>query len=114
MPGVASAAENKIITEAVERLQKQYGEMFSSSQRCRVPNVNADNLRNAIYGANILKRHRLKSSKQLFDWLLIQNSAIGSEYASDETKREFIKSKSWKKACSLGFYLGLESSWLYK
>jgi hypothetical protein len=114
MPGVASASDNKIITEAVEKLQNQYSEMFSSSQRCRVPNVNVDNLRNAIFGANILKRHRLTTSKQLFDWLLVQNAAIGKEYASDEMKREFIKAKSWKKACALDFFLGLESSWLYK
>lgn len=114
MPGVASVTENKIITEAVARLQDRYGEMFSSSQRCRVPNVNVDNLRNAIFGANILKRHRLTSSKQLVDWLLVQNAAIGEEYANDETKRDFVKEKSWKKACSTDFYLGLESSWLYK
>ena len=114
MPGVASATDRKIITDAVAKLQHQYGEMFSPSQRCRVPNVNVDNLRNAVYGANILKRHKLSTSKQLLDWLLVQNAALGEEYANDEEKREFVKAKSWKKANSNDFYLGLESSWLYR
>ena len=63
MPGVASARDNKIITQAVSRLEEQFPQMFSPSQKCRVPSVNVDNLRNNVFGANIMKRHRLRSGK---------------------------------------------------
>jgi len=113
MPGVASSADRKVITEAVTLLENQYPSMFSPSQRCKVPNVNVDNLRNSIFGANILKRHELKSSKKLFDWLLVQNGALGERYENGRESK-FIREKAWKKASSNGFYLGIESSWLYK
>jgi hypothetical protein len=115
MPGVASKADRTVITEAVETLQDQYGVMFSASQRCRLPNVNVDNLRSAIFGANLLKRHKLTSSKKLTDWLLEQNAALGDEYErTDSSKQKLISKKQWTKASSNNFYLGLESSWLYK
>ena len=114
MPGVASATDRQVITDAVEALQDQFRDMFSSSQRCRIPNVNVDNLRSMIFGANILKRHKLSSSKKLLDWLLEQNAALGNEYENDETKQKLISKKQWTKASTNNFYLGLESSWLYK
>ena len=114
MPGVASARENKIVTQAVSRLEGQFPEMFSSSQKCRVPNVNVDNLRNNIFGASVMKRHRLRSGKQLFDWLLVQNAALGATYELEPGRREAISEKAWEnKASENSFYLGLESSWLY-
>lgn len=114
MPGVASAADRKIITEAMEDLSANYPSMFSPSQRCRVPNVNIDNLRSAVFGANILKRHKLTTSKKLLDWLLEQNAALGEEYESSKEKQSLISNKQWAKASTNNFYLGLESSWLYK
>ncbi len=114
MPGVASAADRQVITEAVESLQDQFGAMFSSSQRCRVPNVNVDNLRSVIFGANILKRHKLTTSSKLLEWLLQQNAALGDEYENNTTKQKLVSKKQWTKASANNFYLGLESSWLYK
>eukprot|EP00531_Pseudo-nitzschia_arenysensis_P001090 CAMPEP_0116126674 /NCGR_PEP_ID=MMETSP0329-20121206/6453_1 /TAXON_ID=697910 /ORGANISM="Pseudo-nitzschia arenysensis, Strain B593" /LENGTH=908 /DNA_ID=CAMNT_0003620763 /DNA_START=187 /DNA_END=2913 /DNA_ORIENTATION=- len=114
MPGVASAADRQVITEAVESLQDQFGAMFSSSQRCRVPNVNVDNLRSVIFGANILKRHKLTTSNKLLEWLLEQNAALGNEYESDAKRQKLVSKKQWTKASANNFYLGLESSWLYK
>ncbi|KAL3931659.1 MAG: hypothetical protein SGBAC_011206 [Bacillariaceae sp.] len=113
MPGVASARDNKIITQAVQRLEEQFPKMFSASQKCLVPNVNIDNMRNNIFGANIMKRHRLRSGKQLFDWLLVQNAAVGASYELDPRRREAISESAWQKASANAFYLGLESSWLY-
>lgn len=113
MPGIASARDNRIITQAVQRLEEQFPQMFSPSQKCRVPNVNVDNLRNNIFGANIMKRHRLRSGKQLFDWLLVQNAAVGASYELDAGRREAISESAWEKASENAFYLGLESSWLY-
>ena len=114
MPGVASAADRKVITEAVETLYDQFRPMFSSSQRCRIPNVNVDNLRSIVFGANILKRHKLTTSKKLVEWLLERNAALGDEYESDDKKQKLVSKKQWTKASANTFYLGLESSWLYK
>jgi hypothetical protein len=113
MPGIASAQDRKIITDAVARMQEQFPKIFSPSQQCRVPNVNIDNLRNNIFGANVLRRHKLKSAKQLFDWLSVQNAALGASYECDAGRRQTISESAWKKASKNHFYLGLESSWLY-
>ncbi|KAL3903685.1 MAG: hypothetical protein SGARI_005263, partial [Bacillariaceae sp.] len=111
LPGVASADDRKLITEAVAALKEQFPKMFSTSQRCKSPNVNIDNLRNSIYGANILQRHKdeVATASQLLNWLLVQNAAVGESYENDPKKQQFISSKSWKKASKNGFYLGLES-----
>ncbi|KAL3936531.1 MAG: hypothetical protein SGARI_002518 [Bacillariaceae sp.] len=115
MPGVASADDRKLITESVAALKEQFPKMFSTSQRCKSPNVNIDNLRNSIYGANILQRHKdeVDSATKLLNWLLVQNAAVGANYENDPKKQQFISSKSWKKASKNGFYLGLESGWLF-
>ena len=114
MPGVASAADRKIIMEAVTNLQYQFPAMFSPSQKCRVPNVNIDNMRNNIYGSNIMKRHSLTTGKMLTDWLMVQNANLGEKYERNNDAKAFFSGKAWKKASTNGFYLGLESSWLYK
>jgi hypothetical protein len=114
MPGVASDSDRAIITDAVMTLQVQYKEMFSTSQRCRVPNVNVDNLRNAIYGANVLNRNKLTTSGKLIEWLIVQNASLGSKYETTAERRAFISQKAWEKASGNGFYLGLDSSWLYQ
>lgn len=116
IPGVASRSEHKIITEAVMVLRRRYPEMFSPSQRCRTPNVNIDNLRNSIFGANVLQRqkNKLTTGKKLFDWLIIQNAALGEIYERDSTNQEYLPANAWEKASRNAFYLGLESSWLYK
>jgi hypothetical protein len=116
IPGVASRSERKIITEAVMTLRRRYPEMFSPSQRCRTPNVNIDSLRNSIFGANVLQRqkNKLTTGKKLFDWLIIQNAALGEMYERDSTKQEHLPVNAWEKADRNAFYLGLESSWLYE
>ena len=91
----------------------QFPKMFSASQRCRVPNVNIDNMRNGIFGANVLERHNITSGKELFDWILVQNAALGAKYEHDEERQNIIKAAAWNKASRNGFYLGLETSWLF-
>lgn len=114
IPGVASTADRNLITEAVETLRDQFPAMFSTSQRCRPPNVNIDNLRNSIFGANILLRHELTTSGKLLNWLLEQNAKLGETYERDEQRQKFLSSKAWTKASKNGFYLGLESSWQFQ
>ena len=86
--------------------------MFSLSQSCRVPNVNEDNLRNQIFGANILKKG-YDTPEKLLEWLQVKNAALGAIYEGDEEKQGFVRERAWKKASDQGFYLGLENSWLY-
>lgn len=113
MPGVASSSDRKIISNAAEMLEKNFPSMFSTSQRCRVPNVNVDNFRNSLYGANLLRRHNFTTSKELFDWLIEVNASLGSKYEGQKERTRHLSSKAWKKASENGFYLGLENSWLY-
>ncbi len=115
VPGVASNNDRKVITEAVDLLRAQYPKMFSASQNCYLPNVNEDNLRNNIFGANILNRHKLNSSEDLFQWLLLQNTRLEEKYQANEyNERTRISERAWGKTAKYGFYLGLESNWLYK
>ena len=113
LPGMASSKDRKIITDAVDQLYDLYPKMFSPSQRCRVPNVNVDNLRNSLFAANVMKTHKLTTSKKLLEWVLEQNKKLGEKYAQDEEARRVTKERAWIKASDNGFYLGLDSSWLY-
>jgi len=113
MPGVATKKDRSIISDAVNRLEAQYPAMFSPSQRCRAPNLNIDNLRDNIFAANIIKRHNLKTAKQMLDWMLQQNKDLEAKLQDDDTAQAMFNTGAWKKASTNKFYLGLESSWLY-
>merc|ERR1712192_67394 len=76
MPGVASVKDRKIITDAVDSLLKQYPEMFKTSQRCRAPHLNVDNLRDVLFSSDVLKRHSFLNSKELLEWITEKNAAI--------------------------------------
>ena len=71
LPGVAKASHRSIINEGAKRLSERFPEMFSSSQRCRAPHMNIDNLRDALFASNVIDRHSLKSpsrGKNHFEW----------------------------------------------
>lgn len=112
MPGVAKVSDRRIINEASSMLQEAYPEMFKPSQRCRSPHLNVDNLRDAIFAAGILSRHNLKSHRALLSWIMQQNEELSSIY-QDECPPN-INTTALKKAKKYGFYLGLDSAWLYK
>lgn len=113
LPGVAKAKDRKIITEVAERLQEKHPEMFSESQRCRSPNLNVDNLRDALFSSKILEKHSLQTSKALELWILERNELLGREFQDEKNKR-LVSVNALKKARKFRFYLGLDSSWLYK
>ncbi|CAM9832676.1 unnamed protein product [Chrysoparadoxa australica] len=55
MPGEGAETFIKaMLSEAAEELRGRYPQMFSPSQRCRAPNVNIDNLRDAIYQVGLM------------------------------------------------------------
>jgi len=103
-----------MLTAAAENLSEQYLIMFSSSQKCRAPHLNVDNLRDALFAANVIARHNIKTAKQLQDWMLEQNELLKSKYTNeDEPARGLVAKTALKKALANDFYLGLESSWYY-
>jgi hypothetical protein len=113
LPGVGNASDKKIINEVADRLQDSFPEMFSDSQRCRAPHLNIDNLRDALFQSNIIRKHGHKTSKAVEDWILEQNDLLEVKYQVEEN-RELVKETALKKAEQFRFYLGLESYWLYE
>jgi hypothetical protein len=113
MPGVATAKDRNLITNAVNRLEADFPDMFSPSQRCRVPHVNTDNLRDNVFAANVIKRKNLKTANDLYDWIISENKSLARKYADSEDLQQSVNKKAWSKAEKYEFYLGLESSWLY-
>ena len=112
MPGVATVKDRKIITDGAHKLQSSYPQMFSTSQKCRVPNVNIDNMRDALFAANVLKRHNIKSTTELEAWLLEQNDKMAEKYKAADAQQTLSKT-AYAKATKFSFYLGLDSSWYY-
>mmetsp|Transcript_32957 Transcript_32957/g.54425 ORF Transcript_32957/g.54425 Transcript_32957/m.54425 type:complete len:411 (-) Transcript_32957:25-1257(-) len=112
MPGVAKAGDRKIITSAAAKLHKQYPEMFKPSQQCRPPHLNVDNLRDAIFASELLKRHDLKSTTALVQWMQAQNEVLAAKFQQAAAAGK-ANPKALEKAKQYDFYLGLESSWLY-
>lgn len=114
MPGVASKEYRNIINDAAEKLQEQYSEMFKASQSCRAPHVNVDNFRDALFAAEVIKRHKLKTSKALLQWIDAQNQALGVKFENEEVASK-LPQKALEKARQHEFYLGMgDSTWLYK
>jgi hypothetical protein len=112
MPGVASSKDRHIITDCAESLKLQFPEMFSASQSCRAPHLNIDNLRDALFAAEAISRHALKSAKALEDWVMKQNDILASAFSNKEHASK-VNEKALAKARKNNFYLGLESTWLY-
>mmetsp|Transcript_30875 Transcript_30875/g.46873 ORF Transcript_30875/g.46873 Transcript_30875/m.46873 type:complete len:373 (+) Transcript_30875:141-1259(+) len=114
MPGVTSAKERQILTDSAAKLQDLYPDMFKPSQQCRAPHLNIDNLRDSLHAAEILKKHSIKSTKGLVEWITEQNEALKEKYNNnDEEMLRKVKPNALQKAKKYDFYLGLDSSWLY-
>ena len=119
LPGVRglSQADRNTINDGAQRLLERFPDMFSTSQRCRAPHLNIDNLRDALFASDLVKRHSIKSSKALEAFLMDQNEVLKQKYnATDETgnSEESASKTALAKARKFDFYLGLDSSWLYQ
>jgi hypothetical protein len=100
--------------------------MFSASQKCRAPHLNLDNLREALFASDIIKREKIGGGGELVKLMLkknlelrvkyVDNNGVGEEDGEDG--KQIYKSKvsdtALNKAKKHDFYLGLESIWLYK
>lgn len=108
----ATKGDRKILVGGVEALQQRYPAMFSPSVRCRPPNVNVDNLRDAIFASNVLKDHGIKSPTALYEWLQKQNEALKELYNSSDKKTPIQSNdKALQKANKYEFYLGLDPTY---
>ncbi len=111
MPGMATSNENKVITAAVDGLAVKYKKMFSTSTRCKPPHVNIDNLRDAIFAADVLKKNGIRSDRTLTKWIMDKNTAVKARLDKGEIK---CNKAAEEKARDNDFFLGLESGWLYR
>ena len=111
-PGIAKSSHRNIINDSAEFFEQTYPEMFRTSQRCRVPHLNIDNLRDALFASNVIERHSIKSSKALQTWMIEQNDILAKKYQLEDAKHQ-LTDAALNKAKKFGFYLGLDSSWLY-
>ena len=112
LPGIAKKSHRNVISDGATRLADAFPDMFSPSQRCRVPHLNVDNLRDALFAANVIQRHKLRSPKALLDWMMDQNQKLAVKF-QDEEAMATVSAAALKKAVQHGFYLGLDSSWYY-
>ena len=120
----AAESERQILNEAAERLKEAFPDMFRASQRCRLPHVNIDNLRDMVFQARIVKQNKFTSSDELYQWFLRRN-----EMTSDLTEdKEWLNrsrrlarrggstgimfEKALTKSKTKKFYLGLTSEWI--
>lgn len=119
LPGVAKGSERKIIDGAADSLRSKYPDMFKPSQRCRAPHLNLDNLRDALFASDVLKRHSIKSDKALLNWMEEKNMEMAARFADQggngsKTASKNVSKSALAKAESFQFFLGLDSSWLYQ
>jgi hypothetical protein len=114
MPGILKAKDRSTLNGGVERLSERFApEMFSTSSRCRAPHLNLDLMRDAIFAANVIERHQLKSAKALEEWLLEQNQRLKTKFTKDEAARRGVSKQALAKAQKYDLYLGLDSSWYH-
>mmetsp|Transcript_1439 Transcript_1439/g.2124 ORF Transcript_1439/g.2124 Transcript_1439/m.2124 type:complete len:496 (+) Transcript_1439:179-1666(+) len=123
MPGIAKKSDRRIIDDAASMLCESYPDMFKPSQRCRAPHLNVDNLRDALFAADVLQRHSIRSHHDLLVWIEEKNAEMRSIYASSgdddnvdgaSTTMKNVSKTALNKAIKFDFFLGLDSSWLYK
>ena len=123
LPGIANKRTRDIIDHAASHFHNAYPAMFSVSQKCRAPHLNLDNLRDALFASDVIKREKIGSGGELAKWMMKKNDELKEIFEENDGKevgRSLIQpsdlpsSGALKKARKFDFYLGLESTWLYK
>ena len=119
LPGVTSKSTRDIIDHAATHFYDTYPGMFSPSARCRAPHLHLDSLRDALFASDVISRETIGSGGELVKWIVLKNSELGERYmlennAEPNNADKKVSPAALKKARKHDFYLGLESSWLYK
>jgi hypothetical protein len=133
LPGVTTKRTRDIIDHAASHFADTYPAMFSTSARCRAPHLNLDNLRDSLFASNVIQREKFGSGGELVKWMLARNDELRELYGGNGSALETndgddnapeaaaemdgkisMSDTAVKKARKYDFYLGLESTWLYK
>ena len=122
LPGAASEAERGALSAACGALAEAFPDLFKESARCRLPHVQVDNLREAIFEARVMDRHGLATETDLLAWLLKENDKLAAKsdrwWLQQGTKgrpgnrADPAYEKGLAKARAFGFFLGLSNHWL--
>jgi len=109
LPDTLAPAHKAVIDAAVLQLKTKYPGFFSTSSRCRPPNLHAPSLRAAIMKTGVVQRRRWSASALLARVERI-NSELSARRAQDwPTSR---RGRALSKAARGGCFLGLSSAWL--
>ena len=117
LPGVTNKRTRDVIDYAANHFYNAFPEMFSPSQKCRAPHLNLDNLRDALFASEVIKREKVGSGGELVKWMVKKNDELKETYTSEDGMDgggKKVSENALKKAKKHDFYLGLESTWLYK
>lgn len=77
LPGAdISDTDREMLVSAVSALEHQFKDFFKPSMKCRPPHLNSDNLREALFQANVLERHDLRNDDELLAWMLEKNAEL--------------------------------------
>lgn len=115
LPGVTNKRTRDVIDYAANHFYDAFPEMFSPSQKCRAPHLNLDNLRDALFASEVIKREKIGSGGELVKWMAKKNDELKVVYTNnDDDSGKKVSENALKKAMKHEFYLGLESTWLYK
>ena len=115
LPGVTNKRTRDVIDYAANHFYNAFPEMFSPSQKCRAPHLNLDNLRDALFASEVMKREKISSGGELVKWMTKKNEELREVFTAnviDSGKK--VSENALKKARKHDFFLGLESTWLYK
>ena len=123
MPGVAPPDVKWMLEGAAQRIKERYPAMFSASERCKIPNVNLDVLREELFSAEVVNRFGIADEDAFVTWLEGENAKLArrteKEWLEARPKRgrgstgsEETYLKALAKAKEHGFYLGMDFSWL--
>ena len=115
----ASEKEKQLVTSAAETLASRFRTMFKVSQRCRVPHLNVDNVRNALFESGVLRRHAtLDSDVALVEWAMERNAELAKRQKKTwlsklpRGQKTAAFESALEKARVNGFFLGLTNEWL--
>ncbi len=118
LPGVTNKRTRDVIDYAANHFHNAFPEMFSPSQKCRAPHLNLDNLRDALFASEVIKREKIGSGGELVKWMVKKNEELKEVLMSNDGGSldggKKVSDSALKKASKHKFFLGLESTWLYK
>lgn len=109
LPDALAPQHKATIDAAVASLVAKYPRCFSSSARCRAPNLHAPSLRTALMATGVVQR-RLWTSPQLCARLEALNSRLSTMPNTSFAVNR--RGQALRKARDAGFFLGMSASWL--